>query len=107
MQWLKDGDSNTKNFHQSTIQRRRKINNVVTLKNSTGDWVDNPSLVRRMVDEHFMDLFKSSGQWDWGDVLNCVSPKVTYEMNLSLSGTVMIDEVKCTVMIDEVKCAGM
>ncbi|CAN6568827.1 unnamed protein product [Malus baccata var. baccata] len=93
VQWLNDGDANTKFFHQSTLQRRRR-NNVVTLKNNNGEWIDSPNLIRSLIDDHFMELFKSSGHRDWGGILDYVLPKVTNEMNATLTGMVSVDEVK-------------
>ncbi|CAN6571026.1 unnamed protein product [Malus baccata var. baccata] len=40
VQWLQEGDANTKFFHQSTLQRRMR-NKVVTLKSDNEEWVDN------------------------------------------------------------------
>lgn len=71
---------------------------MVSLKNINGDWVENPSQVRRLINEHFVDLFTSSGQREWGEILDCVTSKVTDEMNASLLGLVSIEEVKTTTM---------
>lgn len=60
VQWLREGDANTKFFHQSTMHRRRR-NKVVSLKNSQGNWIENPNQIRCLFDEYFMDLFTSSG----------------------------------------------
>ncbi|KAM1765948.1 hypothetical protein ACFX11_005015 [Malus domestica] len=97
VKWLNEGDANTKFLHQSTLQRRRR-NKVVTLKNSSGEWIESPSLIRSLVDDHFMELFKSSGHREWGEILDCVLPKVTNEMNATLMGTVSVDEVKSAVL---------
>lgn len=71
---------------------------MITLKNGNGEWVDDPRLIRRVVDEHFVDLFTSVGQRDWGDVLGCISPKVTMAMNEVLFGPVSVDEVKSAAL---------
>lgn len=98
VQWLNEGDANTKFFHQSTLQRRRR-NKVVTLMNSIGEWIDNPCQFRKLVDEYFMELFKSSGQREWVDILDCVIPKVTNDMNALLSNEVSMDEVKDAALL--------
>ena len=97
VQWLREGDANTKFFHQYTIHRRRR-NKVVKLKNGNGEWVDNPGLIRGLVDTHFVDLFTSTGQRDWGEILQCISPKVTDTMNDSLIGPVSVEEVKAAAL---------
>ena len=93
VQWLNEGDANTRFFHQSTLQRRRR-NKVIALKNDDGQWVDNPLQVKRMVDGHFMEMFKSSGPRDWEEVLACVIRKVSPEMNASLSALASVEEVR-------------
>ena len=60
MQWLNEGDANTKFFHQTTLHRRMS-NCVISLKNDNGVWIENPTIVRNLVDDHFRDLFNSSG----------------------------------------------
>ncbi|KAM1605749.1 hypothetical protein PS2_026450 [Malus domestica] len=97
VQWLKEGDANTKFFHQSTLHRRRRYK-VVSLKNSQGNWIENPFQIRRLFDEYFMELFTSSGQREWGSLLDCVSPKISDEMNESLLAVVSNDEVRAAAM---------
>ncbi|KAM1498581.1 hypothetical protein ACFX10_021399 [Malus domestica] len=97
VQWLKDGDTNTKFFHQSTIQRRRR-NQVISLKNGQGNWVDTPGQIRRLIDNHFVELFTSSGNREWGDMLDCVTLKVSEEMNVALTATVSVEEIKTAAM---------
>ena len=97
VQWLKEGDANTRFFHQSTLNRRRR-NSVVSLKDNSGALVDNLNSVRKLVDEHFVKLYTSSGPRDWGDILGCIIPKVTDDMNATLSGPVSAEEVKAAVM---------
>ncbi|KAM1951519.1 hypothetical protein ACFX15_006123 [Malus domestica] len=97
VQWLKDGDANTKFFHQSTIQRRRR-NQVISLKNGQGNWVDTPGQIRRLIDNHFVELFTSSGNREWGDMLDCVTLKVSEEMNVALTATVSVEEIKTAAM---------
>ncbi|CAN6676537.1 unnamed protein product [Malus baccata var. baccata] len=97
VQWLREGDANTKFFHHSTIQRRRR-NSVVSLMTNNGNWEVNPKQVRRLVDEHFVNLFTSSGQREWGDLLSCVNHMVSDEMNETLSSRVSTDKVKIAAM---------
>ncbi|XP_070667373.1 uncharacterized protein [Malus domestica] len=66
VKWLREGYANTKFFHQTTLQRRRR-NKVLKIRNSNGDWVENPNQVRRLVDEHFMTSFRSGGGPKLGD----------------------------------------
>lgn len=90
--WLRDGDANTSFFHQSTLQRRR--NKVLKIKDDNGNWVDNPDGDRKLVDNYFINLFRSSGSRNWGSVLDCISTTVTEEMNEVLTASVSVEEVK-------------
>ena len=83
VKWLREGDANTKFFHMTTLQRHKR-NKVLKIKNVSGDWVDNPNQVRRLVDEHFMNTFRSGGTRNWGTILDCLTPTVTEEMNAVL-----------------------
>lgn len=71
---------------------------MVSLKNGSGDWVDNPNQVRHIIDNHFIDLFTLTGQQDWGDILNCITPKVIDEINGSLTNPVLVEEIKDATM---------
>ncbi|KAM2244181.1 hypothetical protein ACFXTI_005278 [Malus domestica] len=45
-----------------------------------------------------MDLFSSSGHRDWGGILDCIIPKVTEEMNATLSAPASADEIKLAAL---------
>lgn len=77
---------------------RRKRNKLVSLKNSNGDWVDNPSQVRHIIDKHFIDLFTSTRQQDWGVILDCITLKVTDERNETLTSSVSVKEIMTAAM---------
>lgn len=67
---------------------------MVSLKYGSGEWVDNPCLVRGIIDNHFIDLFTSTGHRDWGSILECITPKVIDKMNDTLTTLVSVDEIK-------------
>lgn len=46
------------------------------------------------MDTQFIDLFTSTRQRDWGDILDYVTPKVTDEMNATLMDSVSVEEIK-------------
>lgn len=98
IKWLQEGDFNTSFFHQSTIMQRRRRNKVVSLRDRSGGWVDNPQVVRNIIDNHFINLFTSVGQRDWGSILDCVTPKVTAEMNGTLTAPISMEEVKSAAL---------
>lgn len=55
--WITQGENNTRYFHLSTIIRRRK-SKINMLKNDANIWVDDPSIMKEMVQNYFVNLFK-------------------------------------------------
>jgi hypothetical protein len=54
--WLKEGDRNTKFFHQKAVWRARR-NKIKKLKSADGVWNDVPSDMERMALSYFQELF--------------------------------------------------
>jgi hypothetical protein len=54
--WLVDGDRNTKYYHLKTINRRRR-NNVIMLKNDSGQWVEDVGQIHTLATDFYKDLF--------------------------------------------------
>jgi predicted CopG family antitoxin len=53
--WLKEGDRNTKFFHQKAVWRARK-NKVKKFKDEQGIWQDTPSEMERMTTSFFKEI---------------------------------------------------
>ncbi|XP_070673151.1 uncharacterized protein [Malus domestica] len=47
IKWLREGDANTKFFHNSTLHRRRR-NQLIKIKDENGNWVEHPCRVRKL-----------------------------------------------------------
>ena len=54
--WLREGDRNTKFFHQKAIWRSRK-NRIKRLKAENGQWCDDPSAMTSMAKDFFQALY--------------------------------------------------
>ncbi|KAM0834414.1 hypothetical protein ACQ4PT_063618 [Festuca glaucescens] len=67
--WLKEGDRNTKYFHQKAVWRARK-NKIKCLKDDDGVWKDTPSDMERMASSYFKDLFTRDPSIEFTDLLN-------------------------------------
>ncbi|KAB2614065.1 hypothetical protein D8674_036381 [Pyrus ussuriensis x Pyrus communis] len=93
VKWLREGDANTQFFHSSTLQRRRR-NKIVKLRAENGSWVESPSQVRQLVDNHFTSVFSSAGDRNWGSMLDCINPSVSPEMNEAITAPVTEEEIK-------------
>jgi hypothetical protein len=80
--WLKEGDQNTKYFHQQSKWRAQK-NKIKKLKED-GSWCDNPRELQNMAQQYFADLYSMDSRVSPDVVLNLIETKVTQEMNEAL-----------------------
>nr|XP_028946848.1 uncharacterized protein LOC114820401 [Malus domestica] len=69
-------------------------NKVIKIKDENGDWVENPSRVRMLVDEHFINTFRSGGSQNWGTILDSLTSIVTEEMNATFTTPVLEEKIK-------------
>uniref|UniRef100_A0A803PV81 Uncharacterized protein n=1 Tax=Cannabis sativa TaxID=3483 RepID=A0A803PV81_CANSA len=93
--WLKEGDHNSKFFH-AKVSARKRNNQIIHLRDTTGilrTWENGLGDV--MVD-YFNEIFKAE-DGVWGDVLECVVPRVKEEHNQSLLRPIVDQEVKDVV----------
>lgn len=56
IQWLKEGDSDTKFFHISIVIRRGR-NRINLIKGADGSWVEGDTLIRCSFEYYFASLF--------------------------------------------------
>lgn len=94
--WMKYGDKNTRFFHQSTLQRRRR-NKVATLKQDDGSWVEDEETIMDRFFEFYKSLYTSVGERDMGAVLDIVPKLVSDEMNEVLEMEVDEKEIMSAV----------
>nr|XP_008351105.2 uncharacterized protein LOC103414509 [Malus domestica] len=67
---------------------------IIKLKDGEDCWVENPNHIRKLVDDHFLNVFKSGGPRDWGNLLEGIHSSVTVDMNLALMESVSMEEIK-------------
>ncbi|CAA7024087.1 unnamed protein product [Microthlaspi erraticum] len=91
--WLKEGDHNTKFFHATTKQRRAR-NRITKIKRSDGSWAENEESIKHTATDYFSSLFTSSNPQNFDDALRYVTAKVTPAMNTSLTKPPSNDEIK-------------
>lgn len=93
VQWLKEGDRNTRFFHASSKNRiaRNRLCSIVTDKNET---VYGNQRIAREAERYFTELFTSTSHHNIDHVLRYITPMVTEEMNESLIKSVTDEEVK-------------
>ncbi|PPD67276.1 hypothetical protein GOBAR_DD35845 [Gossypium barbadense] len=60
VQWLKEGDRNTKYFHAKAIGRLKK-NSIEKIKDENGNWVTDSKEICKAARSYFWNLFRSNG----------------------------------------------
>jgi exonuclease III len=81
--WLKEGDRNTRFFHQKAVWRARR-NKIKKLKDDDGIWKDAPTDMERMATSYFKKLFTRDPSLNSERLLALTQQKVTNEMNENL-----------------------
>lgn len=90
--WLKEGDRNTKFFHH-TATERRDSNAILGLFNSAGVWMTKDEEMKAVAVSYYRDILSSTAPGRIEEVLNCVEPCVSEDMNEILSQPFCKDEV--------------
>lgn len=91
--WLRDGDKNTRYFHSRASQRRRK-NHIAGVEDETGLWIGEDQGMEICFINYFQQLFSISAPTNIDEVLEAMSPVVTNNMNTSLLREVSFVEIK-------------
>lgn len=97
VKWLNEGDRNTTYFHHSTIARRRQ-NRILRIQGNNGQWYSGQNATRRVIEEHFKDLFATECVEDDLDILSCVDHVVTEDINTALLQEISSQEIKDAAM---------
>jgi hypothetical protein len=79
---LLKGDGNTSFFHAFASKRKKKYF-VRTLKDENGDMVEGEQL-KNFIANKYLNLFMSHAGSHNDEMLYCVDPRVTREMNMVL-----------------------
>ena len=93
VQWLGEGNRNTKYFHHRASERRRK-NAIVGLWNDEGGWCDSKEEIVRTVTGYFEDIYSSSNPSRLEEATNLIPTKVSEEMNDDLIKDFSVEEVR-------------
>lgn len=59
IQWIQDGDANTKFFHLTTLQRRRK-NRIFSIRDEAGNWLHNPKELTHIITNFYKNLYTTN-----------------------------------------------
>ncbi|XP_024155813.1 uncharacterized protein LOC112163786 [Rosa chinensis] len=93
--WLKDGDRNTRFFHQKASNRKQR-NYLKGLFDSAGVWQDTPGGIETIVLDYYNSLFRSTNVSDVQrePVLSSLVPVITPNLGASLLLEYSADEIK-------------
>ncbi|VVA31228.1 PREDICTED: reverse mRNAase [Prunus dulcis] len=91
--WLKEGNRNSKFFHQCANSRRKR-NSIHGLCDSGATWHETRDEIAKVVVDYFQDLFTSQGRGSTQEVLNSIEPRVSVSMNYTLNADFTYEEVK-------------
>ena len=93
IQWLRDGDKNTRFFHSKATQRRQR-NYIKGLYDEKGQWCTHPSRVVDIVIKFYQKLFTSSETVNLDEILEQIPIVVTEEMNSELLKEFIAEKVE-------------
>lgn len=90
--WLRDGDINTRFFHQAT-SARRKANKITLLKNSDDEWIVSQNEINEVVADYFSVLFMGgTNNMVIQDPLAYIQQVVSADDNAALTISITRDE---------------
>ena len=95
--YLKHGNSNNRWFH-SRANTRRSRNLIVGLKDDAGNWQTKDNGIANVITLYLEDLFSTSYSSGMEEVLDCITPKVTVEVNAALCKPYTREEVDHAIM---------
>jgi hypothetical protein len=93
VQWLTEGDKNTRFFYQKASNRKNK-NRITRLVDENGTVHENPNDLEKHTVEFFKDLYTSEAVIGTEEVLSQVPCKVSSDMNETLNAPYTAEEVK-------------
>lgn len=93
VQWLREGDNNSKFFHACTTQKR-KTNRLVQLEKELGGWCEDDEKIVGEISTYYSDLFSSEDGGGWEEKENGINVTITDFMNSHLVKPVADSEIK-------------
>lgn len=92
--WLKEGDKNTRFFH-NMASARRKINSIKRLQRDDGSWASVINSIRVVVKDYYERIFSAAeGESEVDQVLQGIHPSMDAGMNEVLTENFTIEEFK-------------
>ena len=92
VQWLKEGDRNTKFFHFRASKRKKK-NSILGLWDDNGNWHDTNDNIAEVAVQYFRNIYTSSQPASFDDVITAIPTCVADEMDRELIKEFSKDEI--------------
>ena len=96
IQWLKEGDKNTKFFHAS-VQGKRRRNSLHKLQKEDGTWTESEEELSTEIAGYYRILLDSNEGGDLNEVLHGIPHTITDELNRNLLKPVLEEEIKSVI----------
>lgn len=92
VQWLQEGNRNTKFFHNKATQRRKK-NTIESLVDDHGTKHEEQQRIEQLIVDYFSQIYTSSNPQNLEPIMEAVETSVTEDMNTRLSQEFTATEV--------------
>ncbi|CAL1387047.1 unnamed protein product [Linum trigynum] len=96
MEWLKEGEKNTKAFHAKASERRKR-NTIKKLQDEQGRVFKGQEEVTECLFQYYSKLFESKADQNCWKVIDVIEKKVTDEMNHKLLRPFTTEEIKAAL----------
>ncbi|GER37118.1 RNA-directed DNA polymerase (reversetranscriptase)-related family protein [Striga asiatica] len=83
LNWLQEGDTNSKYFHSVTLQKRQ-TNKIAGLKNEEGNWCETQQEIEECISSYFNTMFTSEGSYEDEHILQNLTQVITDDINKRL-----------------------
>jgi hypothetical protein len=104
--WLKEGDRNTKYFHHRAVWRARK-NKIAKLRDDNGIVQITPTEMQRMAVSYFKSMYTRDPSLDDEVITSLIQEQVTQEMNIHLCKDFSEEEISNALFqIGPIKAPG-
>jgi hypothetical protein len=90
--WLREGDRNTKFFHQKATWRAKK-NKIERLKKEDGSVTKNKEDMEELTNSFFQNLYKADESTQPAAILDAIQPLISHEINETLCTEFSEDEI--------------
>ena len=96
VQWIKSGDKNTRFFHGTATNRKRK-NFIKGLRDADGNWQSEEAAFTKVLIDFYVELFTTSNPQNLESVLEGIQEVVSRDMNSKLTAPYKAEEVELAI----------